>query len=517
MADDSTESSNEGFTRITPLAINLTANSSPESATKPKTSLKHSPLIWLGLGVLLSSSLVVVFLLPNWVSVPEVKPAAQTSSATPAPQAARQISNKDAVSPWEKAQESRLRKETQDILSQMLEAQKVLSKKGVELWAGEDYALAMQYAATGDEKYNLRDFANSRVEYEKALAIFSRLVEEMDVVFETTMEKGKQALAEGNAAAAMEAFQLALAIDAIDRAANIGRTRAESLDEVMALIEKGDKLLDLEQFEEARQSYQQALALDGYFDAAKQKIAEADRRILDREFNKYMSAGFAAMEKQQFIQARKSFNEARRLKPRSAEARAALEQTRHKLTTININALLAAARTLETQEKWHEAMAKYSAALELDSSLAEAQQGRQRTELRGKIHDRLEQILARPKRLYDPKVYAETVAFQNKLSALANPGPVLSRQLASLRKYLDKALTPVDVTLQSDNLTLVTLRKFGELGFFVKKNLSLRPGKYVAVGIRRGYRDVRVEFTVDPEQNRQIVTVQAAEKIALGS
>ena len=93
---------------------------------------------------------------------------------------------------------------------------------------------------------------------------------------------------------------------------------------------------------------------------------------------------------------------------------------------------------------------------------------------------------------------------------------MLRKQLASLTRILDKANTPVEVNLQSDKLTLVTLRKVSELGKFLEKTLSIRPGKYVVVGIRQGYRDVRIEFLVDPDKPQQTIIVQAAEKIALG-
>ena len=517
MVDKKSEDSSEGIIRIEPVAIDLTTKTSSEKVAGSYSSIKRSPLIWIGLGILLTSALVVVFLLPRWVSNSKTEPATVVSSpGLDQQQVQTTVKKKDAVSPWEKAQESRLRKETQNILSQMLEAQKILSEKGVGIWAGEDYATAMQFAAAGDELYNQRDFVNSRTEYEKALSIFSKLVEKIDVIFEGTMDKGNKALAEGNSKAAMEAFQLALAIDAIDRHANVGKTRAETLDEVLALMNQGDGLLQEGQLNKAKQHYQQALDLDNDFDTAKQKIALADEKILDRAFNKHMSAGFISMENRRFTAARQSFSEALKLKPRSAEARNALNQTKHNLTTININSLQTDARALEAKENWHAARKKYEAALALNSSLAEAQQGQQRTVLRGKINDRLEQILSQPERIYDPKVFQETMAFQNKLNAVADKGPILRKQLASLDRLLHKANTPVDVLLRSDNLTSVTLRKVDELGYFAEKSLSLRPGKYVAVGIRQGYRDARVTFMIDPDKPMQIVTVQASEKIALG-
>ena len=136
--------------------------------------------------------------------------------------------------------------------------------------------------------------------------------------------------------------------------------------------------------------------------------------------------------------------------------------------------------------------------------------------MRSQLHDKLEGIIKQPARLYDRKVYDETVQFESKIKNLSAPGPVLRKQLATLATLLDRANEPMQVILQSDSQTQVTLRKVAELGTFNEKSLTLKPGKYVAVGIRPGYRDVRVEFFLDPDKPLKTVVVQAAEKIALG-
>ena len=516
MTDDKTGNTGADFDPIEPASISLTANTSGEAPAKKSSFLRNSPLVWLGLGVLLSAALVVVFLLPGWVSAPAPVQTVQSPQTAATPEPAAKPRPKEKVSPWEKAQESQLRKETQEVLSQMLDAQKELSEHGVEVWAGDKYAEAMNFASTGDEFYNERDFVNSKLEYEKALTVFSALVEEMDKVFESTMEKGQQALADGNSKAAIEAFDLALAIDSIDRAALNGRERADKLDEVLQMMQQADRLLEAGQLDEARSVYVKVSELDEHFEKPKQQIALVDGKILEREFNGHMSAGFAALEKKQFSKAQTAFNKALKIKSRSAEARSALEQTRHELTRLNIKSLLASARELEAEEKWHDALEKYNDALKIDSKLAAAQEGKKQSSLRSKLHDKLEGIINQPARLYDRKVYDETVQFESKIKNLSAPGPVLRRQLDRLATLLDKADKPMQVVLQSDNQTQVTLRKVAELGTFSEKAMTLRPGKYVAVGIRRGYRDVRVEFFLDPDKPLQTVVVQAAEKIALG-
>jgi hypothetical protein len=67
--------------------------------------------------------------------------------------------------------------------------------------------------------------------------------------------------------------------------------------------------------------------------------------------------------------------------------------------------------------------------------------------------------------------------------------------------------------LVSDNVTDVFVYKIGRLGNFMRKEIRLRPGTYVVVGSRPGYRDVRVEFRVAPEIDMEPVIIQCEEPI----
>ena len=82
-----------------------------------------------------------------------------------------------------------------------------------------------------------------------------------------------------------------------------------------------------------------------------------------------------------------------------------------------------------------------------------------------------------------------------------------------MRRSVQRAATPVSVALVSDNLTHVSVYKVGNLGNFTNRELTLRPGTYVAIGIRPGFRDVRLEFRVAPEIDMQPVVVRCEEQI----
>lgn len=506
---------NSDFAQIKPAAIDLKATERPQYSAAKKHSKKNL-VIGVSLGVLLLAAAVVIFLLPRWISSPIIEASDITTKTPESQRISSQPIKPSAESPYERAQQSKLRKETQEVLAKILDAQKSLENSGVSSWADEQYQRSVEYAKTGDDFYNRREFAQARDEYQQALTILDELVDQVDDVFKELIETGSKALTEGDSETALRSFETALAIDSIDRQAVVGYARAQTLDQINALIDDGDDLLERGELDRAKKKYTEALEIDKESRRAEKQIALADKKILERKFNQAMSEGFSALGNSQYQQARQSFSTALKLKPKSVEARSALNQTRHTITTLNINSLLKQADKLESEERWHQALSKYDAALALDSSLADAQNGRRRTTIRAGIHDKLEQILAQPKRLYDKQVYEETVSFHRKILAVSQPGSLLSKQLSNLETLLDRARQPVTVRFSSNNLTKVTVYRVAELGYFLNKELSIRPGRYVAVGNRDGYKDVRVEFMVDPDQSSIEVNIQAQERIALG-
>ena len=516
MVDDKEAKSTPGFTKIKPVSIQLPSQSTQHPLARPKKRSRKFIFICLGGGILLMSALVVIFLLPGWVNTPVIELPTTGINNTSAKVKTGQTASTAEMSPWERAQESERRKESQNILAEMLEAQNTLIDHGVEVWASHEFNLAKQHAESGDDLYNRREFLQARNEYNQALNLFSELVNRIDDVYHQFMEAGNQALADGDSTKATEAFQVALAIDDIDRAANSGLERAKLLNEVIDLIDKGSDQLKDGRFEKAKEFYQQALAIDDKSSQAKEQLQLTDQKILDREFYRSMSSGFAALDDNRLVQAQESFNDALRLKPNSSETHNALELTKSKLTKAKINSILSDSKKLEIEEKWHDALSGYNSALSLDASLAEAQSGQLRTSIRVQIHDKLEQILTQSERLYDQAVYDEILTFHKTVSSVSNPGPILTSQLDKLTKLLNKTVAPVSIILQSDNLTKVTLYKIGELGYFTSKELSVRPGHYVIVGHRAGYRDVRIEFFADPDKPSPVINIQADKKIITG-
>jgi hypothetical protein len=151
--------------------------------------------------------------------------------------------------------------------------------------------------------------------------------------------------------------------------------------------------------------------------------------------------------------------------------------------------------------------------LTIDANLADARQGQERARSRLDLDQRLRRELGNADHFNDDAAYAKAKTLLETARGIAAPGPVLQRQVAELDGLLQLATQPIPVRLESDNLTQVTVFKVGRLGAFSNRTLELRPGAYVAVGSRPGYRDVRRPFRVAPGGEATPVVVRCEEPI----
>lgn len=472
-----------------------------------------SPLIWLMFGVLILLALAVVFVLPGVVQDYELPftPRAQVSEPVlPAAGAAPAL---NPVSPFEEAQRARQRQDAQAVLSSLLERQTVLVDLQVERWAAESYNAVLEFAKAGDEAYRNQDFGQATLEYQNADTALQQLQDSVPQVLAAALEQGSAALNNGAATAATEQFSLALLLQAGNSTALTGMQRAATLDQVEVLLSEAAQLRASGDLDAARSRLQDALALDGAHQQARSLLDEVRVQISDNAFTRVMSDGFAALQAADSEGAIAAFERALAMRPGSQQAQEAITQTRDQLAVGSINGHRSAAEAFAASEQWESAVAEYESALGIDSNLVFASDGRDYAGKRLQLDRLLQSAIEQPERLADEAVHAQAVQVYYTGLALESPGPRLQQQLSAVEGLLARAQVPVDVQLVSDNLTEVTVYQVGVLGRFEAQTLSLKPGRYVAVGTRPGFRDVRTEFEVGFDNRSAPVTVACTEEI----
>lgn len=452
---------------------------------------QQTKILWGIFSLLLVLVVSVIFVLPSYISGPDAADIAPVVIPVerPTPQ--------EAFSPFEEAQLLREREQAQEVLALILELQEQLEEISVESWAAEAYLEALAVAAEGDAAYREQNFLSAQEIYQRSLLSLQALDTLSTEVFNSSIETGFAAIEAGSPAEAEEAFTTALLIQADSERALVGMERAGLLTDVLALIEQGDISRAANELEAALEFYTQAASVDPAHIGAANAINQTNLDILERDFLNNMSAGFSAIQNNNPESALLSFNQALALKPQSEDATSAITQAENMIMSRDLNIQLNAAREHEAAERWQEALQAYNNALAIDANVVAAASGRENAQTRSNLDTFLNDIINAPLRLADEAVYQQSITVYNQALPLAQPNTRLYNQLVALRAFLDKARVPVTVTLNSDGLTNVTILRVSELGAFQNQTLDLIPGNYTALGLRSGYRDVRIEFSVN--------------------
>jgi len=455
--------------------------------------------------LLLVALVVVVVVLPDLVAerVVERQPPARVPVEPPPPP------------PPEDAQRlAREKREAGNKLGLVLRMQTELEAEGVATWGGQDYDAALDTLAAGDADLQAGRFASASWNYDKAAAELDALRASRPERLAAALDVGEAALVISDGPRARDAFTTALALEPHNERAQLGMLRAGVVEEVVAHIDAGAGHEARDELEAARDKYAAAIALDAHSTAARDAHAAVTAKIREREFLSAMSVALTALDGNDFAASRAALARADAIKPGAPEVADTRKRLELAVQHSRISMHRREAARFEREERWRQAAEHYAAVLAIDSTAAFASAGRQRSLAKARIHAELDGYLGGLDRLSAPGPRANA---QRLLSAAGKPDagaePRLAAKVEKLRKALEIARTPMQVRLQSDNLTEVAVYKVGRFGRFESRDLLLPPGSYVAVGTRSGYRDVRVEFTLVPGEAPADVMVSCRERI----
>ena len=470
--------------------------------------------VGISFAVLLLLLLGVVFLLPRTVDdagppgdadVPAVvaEPAADDAPAGDTPEAG----------PVQRDERVLAREDVEETLGRLLAKSRTLEERAVERWGGVAWRQAQAVYAEGDEAYLERDYATAEEKYQQAIELVDPLLEEVDRVFERALDEARAAFEAADTAEALRLYELAVAITPSHGPARAGLARAKNLDEVIAATNEGLELEKDLALDAAIERFEAALELDPEWRPAREALARARAASKQMAFDQRMSEGLNALAEGDLLSARAAFRVAQSLKPGSQEPADGLLQVDQGLRLQRIAALEAEAARQEAAEEWQSAADTYADILEIDANLVFAQDGKAAAERMVKLHEQLEQYIEDPDSLSSPRTMQSATNLVVDITRQGDIGPRLAAQRDELSRLLKRAATPLTVELVSDNATDVSIYRVGKLGTFGTTELSLRPGTYVAVGSRPGYRDVRLEFRVAPEIDMQPIVVRCEEPI----
>jgi len=409
--------------------------------------------------------------------------------------------------------DGRARYNAEMILGELLSNFETLERRGVQRWASLPFRNAQDRYAAGDKAYLERDYLAAETLYLEAIAIVEPLFDRIEPEFQKALTGAEAAFDAGDRTEALRLYELAVAITPNSPVARAGYERARNLDSVLRLVDQGLEYEEELELEAAETSFQQAVNIDPDWAPAQEGLARIQATRTQMEFDLRMSEGLDALAVGDYPTARAAFRMAEQLIPGSKEPADGLMQVEQGMQLDDITVLEQEAKALERDEHWDAVVTTYDEILKIDGNLAFAIEGRANAREMSALHKRLDDYLSDPDKLSMPSVMQKATLLVVDITRMPDIGSRLAAQRDELSRLLKRAATPIPVALVSDNVTQVSVYKVGSLGRFSNTELSLRPGTYVAVGVRPGFRDVRLEFRVAPEIDMQPVVVRCEEQI----
>ncbi len=471
-------------------------------------------LVFGGLAVLLVLVISVVFVLPGAVEKEQEATVPEATEEVPVADSPEPAGTppEEATEPAG-ATEAELRAAADEALGKMLSNLERLRERAVERWGGRDWEQALTAYEEGDDAYLHKDYRLAAERYRAADESLAPLFDRVRAVFDQAMTDAEAAFAARDHSEAVRQYDLAVAIRSESAAAKEGLARAQNLEAVLNLTNQALALEDELDLEGAKTAFERALDLDPEWQPAVAGLARVQEAIRQASFRQRMTEGLEAVAAGDYATARAAFNAAKGLNPDSQEPVDGLLQVDQEVRLARIQALEHEAAALEEGEQWQAAAEKYEEILEVDPDLQFARDGLSQARHRADIHRKLQNYIADPDSLSRERTMQSATALLLEISRMDVIGPRLEDEKEELSRLLKRAATPLKVQLVSDNATEVAIYQVGRLGTFSTRELSLRPGSYVATGTRVGYRDVRLEFRVAPEMDLDPIVIMCEERI----
>jgi len=243
------------------------------------------------------------------------------------------------------------------------------------------------------------------------------------------------------------------------------------------------------------------------------EAAPARMDASEEAFAAAMTEALAALKHEDHALAREAFERAKSLRPEAPEVASGLSQAEEGLRNVAIAGHRDRGLEHECLENWRAAETEYDEALALDPTLRFAREGKMRSTSRALLQEKVEFQIGHPERLSDARALEEASRVLDEVKGAEGAGPKRRDAVAKLEALIASYSRPMEVQIVSDTLTEVTLHRIGRLGKFNRRVLEIRPGRYVAVGSRAGFRDVRVEFVVEPGKPLAPIRVLCEEAI----
>jgi tetratricopeptide (TPR) repeat protein len=400
-----------------------------------------------------------------------------------------------------------------ELISETSIQQQVLDEINAVEWAGTQWEEYTESIRLAEDLFLEGNYDESYHYYALAISQGEALLANNTERFNELLELGLLQLANGQASDALDTFSIASYIDDDHVELVSAITRANNYDRIIRLYEEA-LTFDMEGLiDQSLVIVDELILLDTSFSDAYILRNKLISKINTRDFNLFMTQGYRSLNLRDSLIAKRYFAEALTLEPDSEIARNAYAQAEQLAISQEIERNFQSGERYSTEENWDLAIFSFERALELNPNLDYLINGHNVAMERKLFDEKIKFYLDNPMTLLEDGVLTEveqTLLLVNDFNFSDNS--IMPNLIGTLQEIYSVMVEPVSVQMLSDGYTEVEIIREGHYGKFNNMNVMLTPGHYIARGIRNGYRDIRISFSVIPGEDL-LLEVICAERI----
>lgn len=349
---------------------------------------------------------------------------------------------------------------------------------------------AFEMAGTGRQLLTDGNFTGAKKLFDKGFADLKTAEDALAEYVRSNLLAGQRAISKGERATAIKAFQTVMEKSPGNELALQGMKRAETSDQVFALIQKAQAQEKESQFLAAVESYRKAFALDSFSAVAQEGQTRAARLEKEVKFAAAQTAAQAAFKRKEWSKAIAEAEAALKVYAQKPEMQTLLKSAKENAHKDAVQTSLAKAFAFENEHQWKEARDGYEATLQLEPQQADAKDGFTRAGTMIRALLQYDRLIESAEQLANKSEFQGAIRRFNDAMAIKPAYLANTEKIQQLHALLMAQNQPVEVTFKGDGKTWVQISTYKMLGQIDTKVEKVLPGDYTVIGRRRGYDDV---------------------------
>ena len=360
-----------------------------------------------------------------------------------------------------------------------------------------------------DQEY----FGDADVKFRSSTKIYTQMLDQFKSLRQAKLNEARGLLMDKKFVSSLEIYELVESWESSSESVEGIEASKLGIKE-LSILDRVDVLLDESKTSEAL-NLLQGISPRFFKEERERRATKANQIKSDLLRDQNLSLGYRALDDNDLLEAKESFETALRTDPNSSAAKDGLKEATRRIKTLRVTELRNRLELAKELEDWILAKEAAESLISLDTSFLSGEASVSRFETLINFESELDYHLSNPDRFSSKNVRNQINNLSKKYVELLVDGGLgvrISDKYRQLASSFKQTTEKQEVALFSDNKTFVKIIPGQQLGQFKELKIKIIPGRYRLSGRRPGYKEVVNNIVIEPNGGPYEITVISSEK-----